>query len=240
MFSFGSRARGLKKASSAATFDPATLNLSGWWRADYSAAPWVGNASAGSSGGRDLVTASVDPTAGTAQNGKVPASFNGTSSLLVTSTAMSDYVSAGAGTIYALVYMPTAAADAGIGTNPGLLGEGAGNLAIGYSDAGLEAAVYDGATKTVEVAASAAAYHFLEMSWDGVNLSLAIDSGARSSTACGNVFALGAAMNVGRNLMSGAYLEMRVLELMTSTVQLSNADRANVRTYANARYALSV
>jgi hypothetical protein len=226
--------------ASAAVFDPATLNLSGWWRADFAASPWAGTASAGASGGRNLSTPSVDPTTGAAQNGKTPASFNGTSSLLTTATASSDFLTVGAGTVYVVAYMPTAAVRVGVGTDPGMLGDGTGNFALGFSDAGVEAFIFDGASKAVTVACSAAAYHLIEMSWSGTNLSLAIDSGARSSVACGNVLSLAAAINVGRNMVSGAYLEMRILDLATSTVQLSDANRASFKSYANSRYGLAL
>ncbi len=54
--------------------DPADEVLTGWWGPNYAASPWVGRASAGTSGSRQL-TSGIAPTTGTAQNGHTPASF---------------------------------------------------------------------------------------------------------------------------------------------------------------------
>lgn len=52
--------------SLARTFDPSQLPLTGYWRAPYTGAPWVGSASQGISGGRTLGTVGLDPNSNAA------------------------------------------------------------------------------------------------------------------------------------------------------------------------------
>src|SRR5690606_13622046 len=68
--------------------------LTGFWRGSFSGSPWVGTASAGSSGTRDLTEATNPPSTGAAQNGYVPADFDGTNDVLGNATAMSTLLTA--------------------------------------------------------------------------------------------------------------------------------------------------
>ncbi len=67
---------------SCAGWDVTDLPLEALWQADYSGSPWVGTASAGDSGGRDLTNGVYTAwTVGTAQNGYDPAYGNGLSAV---------------------------------------------------------------------------------------------------------------------------------------------------------------
>ena len=58
---------------------------SGFWRADhieFDGSPWKGVGTRGYALGRDLSEATNPPSAGTAQNGYVPAQFDGTNDIL--------------------------------------------------------------------------------------------------------------------------------------------------------------
>lgn len=82
---------------------PASLPLTGWWRAPFSAVPWVGTKSAGPSLGANLIRGAVEtdlPTVSTTINGLAPATFaNDNTSLRTESSKHTflDPVSTGSG-----------------------------------------------------------------------------------------------------------------------------------------------
>jgi hypothetical protein len=97
----GLRRSHLVPASGGAVFDPATLSLTGWWRAAYAGSPWAPTASAGTSGtaNRDLGVDSgaATPSVGTALNGLDTADFDGsTQSMADGDSTLDTYVSAAA------------------------------------------------------------------------------------------------------------------------------------------------
>jgi hypothetical protein len=71
-FGFGSRAT--KRVPPSLPLDPATLSMLGYWRGSYTPANsnWVGTASLGASGSRDLAYVSGTINAGSAENGFTP------------------------------------------------------------------------------------------------------------------------------------------------------------------------
>ncbi len=77
--------------ASAAVDAPSLLPLTAWWR-NYSASPWVGTASLGTSGSNSASEATNPPTAGTALNGFTPAHFNGSNSALTMSGTTDTYL----------------------------------------------------------------------------------------------------------------------------------------------------
>lgn len=91
---------------------PTGLSIDGFWRANFSASPWPGVATAGLSGGRDLTEATNPPTTGTVQNGWTPALFNGTTQLLTADGIADDYIGATSVTIHAVVWINSAPAPA--------------------------------------------------------------------------------------------------------------------------------
>lgn len=239
----GTASRTGKKASS--VFDPATLTLTGWWRASYAGAPWSGEASVGSSGGRTIVAGDA-PTAGTTQNGLAPADFDGATQHLVSAADFDTFIAYAAGTIVVLFRADTAAADAGAGSrvaNPGLVTQESGGAGFGlcYSSSGVTAALYEGSYTERAVAAGTGAYHMAFCRWDSTNLELGVDAGAMSSTACGPIDpASTGALNIGTEYAVTAFFDGRILEIMTAQSALNDAARANIRSYFNSRYALAL
>ena len=71
--------------------DPSTMNLTGWFK-DFISAPWVGRASAGTSGSRTLQTTGADPTAGTSVMLHPPAVFNNGATLADAVATTGDYI----------------------------------------------------------------------------------------------------------------------------------------------------
>jgi len=240
-YSLGVGGRAGKKFGS--TFDPATLALTGWWRASYSASPWVGTASAGASRSRNLTEATNPPAVGTAQNGLAPADFDGLNDQMRNELTLDDYVNASATSLWVLFRADTAAADDALPyENPGLIAlSGAGYLVVGYSDAGVRGAVYDGAYKQLSVAASTGAYHLAQMKHDGTNLKLRVDSGAWSSVAAGAIALLTTTTVLfGTNYAQTDFFDGRVLEFGLADSVFSDGTFDDIKSYVNARYALAL
>lgn len=227
----------------AAVFDPATLALSGWWRASYTGSPWAANASAGVSATTGaLVTAGSDPTTGTAQNSLTPAAFASASSQYLTNTATADTLFNGtAGTIVALFYGVSAVAPTGNKYDDAAIYVDAGiaNTALTYTTSGFGAVSADGAIQSVYVAAATGSYHLAMMRWNGSVLGLTVDSAAESTTPAGTMTLGAGTVSVGQGYLGGSYIEGRILELMTSAADLS-ASYSDIKSYVNSRYALSL
>ncbi len=221
-------------------FDPATLNLSGWWRADFAGAPWVANASAGDSlANGDLEANNGTVNVGTAQNGHAPADFDGTSdlrnlqdsSLLITTTA---------GTFVVLAKFDTAAAPSGnTYDDPAVIYESTADMGLTYTTSGFTGFVYDGAYQSKSVAAATGAYHLVMMRWDGVNLGMTIDSSAEVTQACGALIGITGFTTVGLGY-GGGRIDGRILELMVSPVTLTPANYAAIKSYVNTVYNLAL
>src|SRR5687767_7233209 len=115
------------------SFTPADLDLTGWWKPDYPAAPWASSASAGSSGTAGNLIDSVAlypgftmPASTEVIPGFFCADFNGVDDVLISETATADTLfSAAAGSMAILFYASAATADAANWYgNPQLFGHG--------------------------------------------------------------------------------------------------------------------
>lgn len=234
---------GLMLSTTSGTFDPADLTLAGWWRASYSASPWVGTASAGASSGRNLTEGVNPPATGAALNALVPADFDGSNDRLTSAVAMSSFVSSSAGSFICLFNSDTAPADAGAAanfSNPGLIQESTGRLSLSFCSAGVRFGSYSGASdNSLAVACGTGGWHVATARWDATTLRLSVDFGAFSSLAHTVALAAGTTV-VGSNWNSTVPFNGRIAELMTMQTSISDADLARVRTYINSRYGLSL
>lgn len=230
--------------SGGVVFDPATLSLTGWWRASFAGAPWTATGSDGGSGTNgSLVTNGADPSVGTAQNGLDPADFDGSDDELKNTNTLDTFFADGAGAGWCLFLADAAAADAGAGSrvdNPGLVFQNGGGVSwgIGFSDAGVTGILYDGGYKERAVACGTGAYHLARWRWDGATFEVGVDSGAMSSIGAGNMDAGAGALAVGRNYAS-AFFNGRILEIGLAAA-LSDGDFTNIRSYVNSRYSLAL
>lgn len=228
----------------ASSFDPATLALTGWWRASYAGSPWTGTASAGTSGSRNLTEATNPPAVGAAINGLTPADLDGANDRLLNATLMTTMVSASAGTLVALFNADAAAADGGATsayTLPLLIGEDAsGALYLAYSSSGVRFGGVSAAPahNSVAVAASPGSLHFAVATWNATTMSLSVDGGAFSSVA--HVLTLGGgSVSVGKNYDGTAFFNGQLAEIMMGAFTATAGDVANLKSYINARYARS-
>jgi len=228
---------GFQNGASSA-FDPATLSLTGWWRASYSGSPWAGTASAGASGSRSLSEATHPPTTGTAVNSLTPADFGGVNSVL-SGAAISTYISASAFSLWVLFNADTA--DSGAGgayASPYLFGDTATYMFLSFDANGLNVRVSDGATfPTVTVACATGGWHLAQVQYGSSTLKLRVDGGAWSSTAtCAAIADVSNTMRVGLSY-SGTALDGRVAEVGVANTAIALATFDDVLTYTRGRYA---
>jgi len=228
----------------ASVFDPASLALSGWWRANYTnPGPWNGVASAGASSGRDLSEATNPPATGTAQNGLTPADFDGSNDELSIATGVSSFFSASAWTIVVLFRADSTVAATGdlYECESFLADDGASaTIGMGITDSGVQVWHYGGgAWPGLTIAAGTGAYHLAQAKYDGTNIKMRIDSGSYSSQAASNA-SLSSNLRVGMSWNGSKFYDGRLTEIMLAQSALSDADLDNIKSYLNARYALAL
>ena len=232
----------------APAFNPATLSLTGWWRASFAASPWVGTASAGSSGSRNISEATNPPTVATALNSLNPADFNGTTQILTAALAMDQFVTSAAGMLACLFNADAAAADAGAATaylNPSFVAHnGIAEVYFTYSSSGVRLGCYNGVDQNSFAAAcGTGAWHLAIGTWDATTLYLSIDGGAFTTLTRTLSLSAAGALLTGRSYSSGgspAFFNGRIAELMTGAFTANATHVANIKSYVNTRYALSL
>ena len=228
-----------------AAFAPATLTLQGWWRASFSASPWVGVASNGGSGSRNLTEATNPPSAGSALNGLNPADFDGSNDRLGSSDAMDQFVTSSAGMFAVLFNADAAAADAGATlayNNPSFIAHNVtAEVYFTFSDSGGRLGCYNGSDQNSFAAAcGTAAWHMAVGTWDSSTLYLSIDGGSFTTLSRTMSLSAAGALATGRDYDSTAFFNGRIAELMAGAFTATAGTVSNLRNYFNSRYALSL
>lgn len=235
---------GAATATSAFEFwSPASLALSGWWRASYAGLPWSGNASAGASAGRNLTTTGNDPTTGTAQGGFTPADF-ATTKYIASGVANNVFFGA-SGSVFALIYARTAPAhNATAYANGNLFSDNTNaETTFGVTSSGLNACVYDGGgyKELTGPACSTGAWHLAQFKFDGTNLKARVDGGAWSSTACASPpYLTPSNPQVGRSYANAIQFDGLILEIGAANSAVADASFDKMRSYCAQRYGVSV
>jgi hypothetical protein len=236
------------RGGAAPVFDPATLSLTGWWRASYSASPWVGTASAGSSGSRNLTEATNAPSVGAAVSGYDPAEFDGVNDRFF-NIAWTTLFSAGAGSVAVIFNADTAAAESsGLGYDePTLIGDGSsGNFGLSVHTTGgvtrrVRAHFLDGGGyKTRVQTISLSTWNLAVMRWDSANMTLNLNSLAASSVACGALSGAAGNALVGLNYTAAAAYDGKIAEIICSQSAWDDATVTSIKSYVNARYGLAL
>ncbi|HXG69980.1 MAG TPA: LamG-like jellyroll fold domain-containing protein [Gemmatimonadaceae bacterium] len=217
-----------------AAFSIASLNLSVYVRNNYAGSPWVGLASAGTSGTPNNLIAGVGgaPPAGTAVNGGIPAAYNGT--LYLTGPASGVAWGATTGTTI-IVAKPTVAAvnDANTILNPGLFAiEAAGVFQAGYSNAGLRVSVYDGTAAAYKecpaIPAAVNAWHVFAARFDNSTVNASVDGSLWTAAAtAANAPPGGGALQVGKNFNTLKFTGDMMM-VITSPLALTQAELNSV------------
>lgn len=243
-FGFGNRAKGAP-----AIFDPATQSWDGWFRGNYTGSPWNGTASLGTSGSRSVSEATNPATAGTAVNGKTPASFNGTNKKLTDAGNISQYVTPSEGVLAALVFTPSITGGTAAGyDNPTICCDLAGgNLGLHLGSATNDkfvAYLYDavnGAMKA-ELPISLSTWTFVQFRWKASTpVAEARINGGIWTSLSGPAFTgingtLASLFAMGRNYSQALWMNGDVLEFFASKTLKSDLELDNVRSYLNATY----
>lgn len=230
-----------------APFTPANLALSGYWRASFAGAPWAATASAGVSGTTGALTVvGATPTTGTAVNGFTPAVFASGKALTNTADA-STLWAAGAGTIFAL--FKAASADTATGNkydDPALLHDSSVRFTMNFSSAGIGGTMVDGVDYQQAITpCSTGAWHLamVRFSWNGSSgtIGVTLDSAAEVTHAiAGNLVRDGTDIFVGEYQPGSLRFDGSILELGTAAYKVTDADYAQIKSYVNTRYALSL
>jgi hypothetical protein len=244
----GARGRTSRGAvsSAAASFDPATLALTGWWRAPYAGSPWAGTASAGSSGGVNLAEGTNPPAVGNgarALNGLDTCDPDGVNDLLTPGLTLASFVAAGAGSLWCLFNADAAFATTGNPYDaPQFFCAQNLRLSFGFDSGGVWAHIYDGGHKAPpQVACATNGWHLAQMKFDGTTLSLRVDSGAWSSVAAGNIDDRTGAVLTCVNFGVANFLNGRIADLGVGNAAFANATFDSLKNgYINPRYALSL
>lgn len=228
-------------------FDPATLTLTGWWRASYSGSPWAGTASAGGSGSQSLTEASLSPSVGTAVSGVTPPDFNGTDDRLA-GAACSTFFTTTHYSGWALVKVDTIGTDSAthnanehIATTLGtgqwgiyLRDNGAGTVNVTHRAFG------SSVERTVATAFTKSTWQLVQWRADGLTLEIRVNGGAWASAATGTINSLAAALELGRNPNQNEFLDGAILDFGTCQLKLNDATFDDIKSYANARYGLAL
>lgn len=228
------------------TFDPSSLGLSGWWRASYSGVPWSPSNSAGTSGSNGTLGASVvAPTTGSAVNGFTPAVFNGSTQAFAPNTAGStDLITASALTAVVLFNASSLAAQAAnFYDDAALATDNGGNWGLMVNSSGVRAGVFDSSThQTTAISVGTGAWHMAAMRFTGGTIKCRVDStDAANVTSVGNIGGFPASTPFfGKNFAVAAFYAGSILEIMTVKSALADSDLANIKSYFNSRYALSL
>jgi hypothetical protein len=227
----------------ASVFNPATLSLTGWWRASFSASPWSGTASAGGSGSRDLTEATNPPAAGSAVNGLTPADFDGTNDKLTAPGTMDTYWNAGAGSGWVLAYVDAISTDNALvylndcilSTSPamylGVYLRSSGVVGIRFVDVG---------EVVVSTSISTGAWVLVQWKYDGSTIKIRTNGNAWTSAAAGNIGLLSQSIVLGQNYDGSEKLDGKILDVGLADTALSDANFDNVLAYCRDRYGLAL
>ncbi|HZM26945.1 MAG TPA: hypothetical protein VFB89_06290 [Gemmatimonadales bacterium] len=231
----------------APVFDPATLVLSAWWRANYVTPPWGQNASAGTSGGNDPLDEATDyPTSGTAVNGLTPAAFNGSTQFLGTAGAFSTYATDTAYSGWVLMKVTSISTDIAAPSlydNNNVWSNGPYAGLVLRDSTGTKSATlfhFDGAQQGVSTAIATGAWTLVQWKYDGTNIKIRTNGGSYSSTAAGTLGDLTAPFLVSQAYDGTKSFTGSILEIGLSLGVISDANFDNIKSYVNSRYALAL
>ncbi len=215
-------------------FDPATLPLTGWWRGSYGGSPWGGTASAGVSGSNSLTEATNPPATGTAQNGLVPADFDGANDVLEAAGTLDTYANGSAFSFWVLMLPDD--------ITTGVILQNVGTGFQLYLQSNLVKFYHAAAVLEASRAIASGSYTLITGRFNGSNLTVGVNeapgsAGGNSTKSTSTAISpLTGAMRLGYS----GFLNGRVLDVGLSDTAFSDADFVSIKSYVNNRYALSL
>lgn len=222
-------------------YDISALELAIWLSDNFTGAPWVGKASAGTSDTIDATEATNPPATGAALDGYTPADGDGSNDQLEFPGTRGDYDGAGNEWSCTIMYsLDSAAAPAGnTYENAHLIGCNSDELGIIVSSSGVKVVQHDGAFKQCPAAswltAPTAAYHVVQAKYDGTTLSCRVDGGARSTTLAGAPSA-NSVMRLFRGGGASAYTNGQIKEVIWAPSALDDADEDGIYSALKTKY----
>lgn len=227
-------------ASAPAVLDPATLALTGWWRAPYAGSPWTGIASDGTSGGRTIQNA-TPPSVGTALNGYDTADFDGSNDALSSADAVSTFVTTTAFSAYFLFK-----ADSAGGADPGAAtryqgrtlasdSAAAGYLHFGHNAGGVYCSIYDGSYKSAIAACTPTNWTKMAVKFTGGTLSVRANGGSWATASITDIDAVTGLLYLGVGYGS-AYLDGLIAEALFAQSAFDDSTFDGLDAYVLSRY----
>lgn len=232
----------------------AGLALTGRWTTAYAASPWVGVASAGSSGTNNLTEATNPPATGPALNGRTPALFNGTNSKLTAATDAGTMLSAGAWSFWCLFKANTIA---GVQSVYGANNESLGGAAVtqtwvasltdldpgGAHDyrAQIGQIQLDSSPVINNLAITLGTYHLLQGKYDGTNVRARVDSGSWVDVASTHNVGISGAYTIGPSV-NGALVDFDgdIADTGVAAVAFSDGDFDAIKAELNTLHGLAL
>lgn len=225
----------------------AAFDLKGWWRGSWSASPWTGTASAGSSGSNNL-TEATNPPGTSALGGFNAADFDGTNDKLTGGVGTVFYATA-AQYGWALVNVDAINTnDANWGLNdPIEMSSGTLQSGVILRDASgtitVEFHIETGTHRVVTTPLTTGAWTLVQWQNNGTTMKIRTNRNSWVSGTGGSLSAISAARAVGWGGAGGAFMDGKIMELaMTgaSSSSLSDANFDTVCDYVNQRYGLAL
>jgi hypothetical protein len=228
--------------------DLSTLAWTGWWNGDnYDSGTGIatGQASAGSSGGRNFTAPGTKPARGNPANAHDGIIFDGTDKHLVCSATLADIANADRYTAYLVVRYAGFGTAGGSGyVLPSVLSESGSYWAQGGADGATpkKSVAYHlsgGAEKDARAVVVTNALHLLEITLLNGTLSISVDGTTPVTTAAGNIDGLTGTLKMGTNYNAAVFLNAAVYEVLVSDADLSASSASILLTLAN-KYGIAI
>ncbi len=217
-------------------FTPADLALTAYFKEYSGSSPWVGTASAGTSGTHNATEGTNPPSAGTALNGYSTAQYDGSNDRLTLDGTTPSYFGAAALSAFALVYVDN--------TNERVIFETHNAYAPLYVSSGVVYFRPYGAGTNCSRAISIGAWALVTLRYTGSNVEIGVNEvpgafGGSSVTAFSSAMGLsGEILRMGDGA-HGHYFG-RMMEVGISDTALTDQNFLDIKTYCNTRYSLSL
>ncbi len=230
---------GLGMQRGASAFNVAGLPLT-LWVEDYGGLPWVGKASAGTSGTHNLTTGTT-PGVGTAFNGHDTAYFNTGTKNIDGGGGLTwgDLISASAFTLQVIANFDSASA-LNVGRpdlDPSLIHSLNTNFYMAITTSGLRGGYYDGVAYQVTPSVAHPAdgtKACVQMKLSGGTISIRVNGGAWQTTTAANV----RSTELADGCRFGLSMDGRMAQIMTAASALSDADLDGLYADAKSRFAV--
>lgn len=230
-------------------FDPATLSLTGWWRASYSGSPWVGSTSTGTSGSRDLTEATNPPTTGSAVNGYTSVDFDGVNDLLTNATQLGTLLPTASYFWWVVFNVDTITGTSNLASaygNEGLFSDSFGYIGAAVAEPGAPGAYvaqawqYDVGGKGGEHPITLSSWNLLCCRYDGTTMHSKLNSGSIVTQASGTYDLSTGTLKAGVRYDGSRFFDGKILDIGMMPSAGSDALFDDIKSYINSRYALAL